>query len=159
MKQLPEIQLSWIFYGKSMDSFGYDARPEPRPLIMPGAGEVLARVDAVSLCASDVKMIDMGNDYPLFKDRDFTQHPAVLGHELALSSVASGSNMAEIWPAGRRFGVHPDVYLNGERFCIGVNVMGGMAEYILLGKEVFASDQGSCAFPITLPQGIPGNQC
>lgn len=148
MKQLPETQLTWIFYGQGMASFGRHARPESRPVVMPGPGEVLAKVEAVSLCASDVKMIDMGNDYPLFKDRDFTHHPAILGHELSLSVVACGSDMVEMWPEGQRFGVQPDVYLNGERFCIGVNVTGGMAEYLLLGKEVFTSDQGCCAFAI-----------
>lgn len=148
MNHLPETQLTWIYYGKGMDSFGSNARPEIRPLKMPGPGEVLAKVEAFSLCASDVKMIDMGNDYPLFKDRDFASHPAILGHELSLRVVATGADMAAAWPPGQRFGVQPDVYLNGERFCIGVNVTGGMAEYILLGKEVFTSDQGCCAFSI-----------
>ncbi|MGP4141219.1 alcohol dehydrogenase catalytic domain-containing protein [Sodalis praecaptivus] len=116
--------------------------------MMPGPGEVLAKVEAFSICASDVKMIDMGNDYPLFKDRDFAQHPAILGHELSLTVAAAGAGMAEAWPIGRRFGVQPDVYLNHQRYCIGVNVTGGMAEYLLLGKEVFQSDHGSCAFPV-----------
>lgn len=146
--QIPETQLTWIYRGQGMASFGHNGLPEERPMVMPGPGEILARVEAFSICASDVKMIEMGNDYPLFKDRDFAQHPAILGHELSLTVAAAGAGMAEAWPLGRRFGVQPDVYLNSERFCIGVNVTGGMAEYLLLGKEVFTSDQGSCAFSV-----------
>lgn len=148
---LPETQLCWIYRGQGMASFGADSQPERRPVPRPGPGEVLARVEAFSICASDVKMVVMGNDYPLFKDRDFDRSPAVLGHELSLTVAESGPDMAEQWPVGKRFGVQPDVWLNRERFCIGVNVTGGMAEYVLLGKEVFTSDQGCCAFAINEP--------
>lgn len=145
---LPEKNACWIFHGKGMDSFGDLNAPVEITLPRPGPGELLARVDAFAICASDVKMISMGNDYPLFKDRDFDRHPVILGHELSLTVVAAGSKIASTWPVGKRFGVQPDVYLNNERFCIGVNVPGGMAEYLLLGEEVFLSDHGSCAFPV-----------
>jgi threonine dehydrogenase-like Zn-dependent dehydrogenase len=144
----PEEQLYWPLNGKGLDSFGVNDKPVKESLPLPGPKEVLARVDAFTICASDVKMIHMGNDYPLFKDRDFAAQPARLGHELSLTVVEPGSDMAEDWPIGKRFGVQPDVYLDGERYCIGVNVNGGMAEYILLGAEVFNSDNGSCAFSV-----------
>ncbi len=145
---IPEKNTWWTYHGQGLDSFGVNGLPVEVDMPQPGPHEVLARVDAFTLCASDVKMIVMGNDYPLFKGRDFNQFPAVTGHELSLTVVKPGSEMKQDWPPGKRFGVQPDVYLNGERFCIGVNVNGGMAEYILLGKEVFFSDQGSCAFPV-----------
>jgi threonine dehydrogenase-like Zn-dependent dehydrogenase len=145
---LPEKNLCWVFHGKGMDSFGVNNLPTEVTMPRPGPREVLARVDAVAICASDVKMISMGNDYPLFKGRDFSRDPAILGHELSLTVVEPGSEMKKDWPAGTRFGVQPDVYLNNERFCIGVNVTGGMAEYLLLGQEVFSSDHGSCAFAV-----------
>ena len=138
----------WPFYGRGMDSFGVDDAPISEELPHPSEGEVLARVDAYAICASDAKMVRMGVDYPLFKGRDFSRDPARLGHELCLTVVEAGERRRRDWPAGRRFGVQPDVYLGGERFCIGVNVPGGMAEYILLGSEVFESDNGSCAFPV-----------
>ncbi|MGG5318122.1 alcohol dehydrogenase catalytic domain-containing protein [Enterococcus sp. AZ072] len=139
----------WPFGGKGLASFGVNDQLLIEELPVPKEDEVLARVDAYTICASDVKMIHMGNDYPLFKDRDFTSQPARLGHELALTVVTAGKNRRKEWSVGKRFGVQPDVYLNGDRYCIGVNVNGGMAEYILLGAEVFSSDMGSCAFPIT----------
>ena len=148
MSEQPNTQLRWMLYGRGFASFGRHDSPVPQPIPAPGPREVLARVDAFCICASDVKMIAMGNDYPLFRGRDFSREPAALGHELALTVVRPGADMAAQWPAGKRFGIQPDVYLNGERFCIGVNVAGGMAEYILLGEEVFTSDHGSCAFAV-----------
>lgn len=139
----------WPFGGKGLDSFGVNDQPITEKMPVPNENEVLARVDAYTICASDVKMIQMGNDYPLFKGRDFDKNPARLGHELSLTVVEPGVNMQEDWPKGKRFGVQPDVYLNGERYCIGVNVTGGMSEYLLLGTEVFTSDNGSCAFPVS----------
>ena len=145
---IPDKNNCWVFHGQGMDSFGVDNQPTTLKMPRPGPREVLARVDAFAICASDVKMISMGNDYPLFKGRDFSVDPAILGHELSLTVVEPGSEMADAWPTGTRFGVQPDVYLNNERFCIGVNVTGGMAEYLLLGEEVFSSDHGSCAFVV-----------
>ncbi|KMY49976.1 alcohol dehydrogenase catalytic domain-containing protein [Peribacillus loiseleuriae] len=145
---LPEKNIYWPYYGKGLNSFGVNDAPIKEKMPEPGPKEVLARVDAVTICASDVKMINMGNDYPLFKDRDFNKNPARLGHELSLTVVQPGGKMVQDWPVGKRFGIQPDVYMRGERFCIGVNVTGGMAEYILLSSEVFTSDNGSCAFPV-----------
>ncbi|WP_313584943.1 alcohol dehydrogenase catalytic domain-containing protein [Lacrimispora sp.] len=138
----------WPYGGTGIESFGANDVPDMEIIPEPGDYEVLAKVDAYAICASDVKMIQMGNDYPLFKDRDFEKQPARLGHELSLTVVRPGRNMEKDWPVGTRFGVQPDVYLNGERYCIGVNKDGGMAEYLLLGAEVFKSDFGSCAFEV-----------
>lgn len=144
-----ESNTYWPFGGKEWDSFGVNDQPLSESLPIPKENEVLAKVDAYTICASDVKMVQMGNDYPLFKDRDFNKSPARLGHELSLTVAASGKNRIAEWPIGMRFGVQPDVYLAGERYCIGVNVPGGMAEYLLLGTEVFDSDKGCCAFPVS----------
>lgn len=145
---IPEKNNCWVFHGHGMNSFGVNNLPTTLNMPQPGPSEVLARVDAFAICASDVKMISMGNDYPLFKGRDFSVNPAILGHELSLTVVKPGCEMVDAWPTGMRLGVQPDVYLNNERFCIGVNVNGGMAEYLLLGEEVFSSDHGSCAFAV-----------
>ncbi|WP_404652059.1 alcohol dehydrogenase catalytic domain-containing protein [Raoultella terrigena] len=145
---VPDKNNRWIFHGQGMTSFGIHDGPTEIAMPHPGPREVLARVDAFAICASDVKMISMGNDYPLFKGRDFSAEPAILGHELSLTVINPGCEMVDSWPVGTRFGVQPDVYLNNERFCIGVNVAGGMAEYLLLGEEVFNSDYGSCAFRV-----------
>ena len=42
-------------------------------------------------------MIRMGNDYPLFKNRDFHKDPAILGHELSLTIEEVGENLKDRW--------------------------------------------------------------
>lgn len=68
-----QTNIYWPFGGQGMDSFGVNDQPLTEELPIPKENEVLARVDAYTICASDVKMIQMGNAYPLFKDRDFNK--------------------------------------------------------------------------------------
>lgn len=138
----------WYYYGKGIDSFGKNGEPEKEDIQNPGPNEVLARVDALALCASDNKMINMGNDFPLFNHRDFEKNPLVLGHELSLTVEKAGSNLEKHWKKGMRMGIQPDVYMNNIRYCIGVHVPGGMQHYILLKKSVFHSDHGATAFEV-----------
>ncbi len=139
---------SWLYYGNGLESLGEDGSWKERDIPEPGDDELLARVDAVAICASDVKMIRMGNDYPLFKNRDFANQPAVLGHELSLTVVKAGKNLQKDWKPGQRLGVQPDVYMDSVRYCIGVNVEGGFQQYLILGKSVFHSDHGVTVFPV-----------
>lgn len=139
---------TWFYYGNGMDDFGKNGKAEMTEMPVPGDDEVLARVDAVAVCASDVKMIHMGNDYPLFKDRDFEKEPVVLGHELSLTVEEVGKNLTSLIKKGMRIGVQPDVYMDHVRYCIGVNVQGGMQKYMLLSRSVFHSDHGVTIFPI-----------
>lgn len=138
----------WYYRGAGINSFGKEGKPEERGIERPGKDEVLARVDALALCASDIKMMNMGNEYPLFRDRNFEEFPAILGHELSLTIVEAGENLQEKWKPGMRVGVQPDVYMDSIRYCIGVNTDGGMQQYILLKKPTFYSDQGETVFPV-----------
>lgn len=138
----------WYYMGQGMDSFGVQDSWVEQELTEPGADEVLVRVDAVAICASDIKMIRMGNAYPLFKNRDFKKNPAILGHELSLTIVRAGENLKNIWKPGMRIGIQPDVYKDTIRYCIGVNVAGGMQKFMLLQESVFHSDQGVTIFPV-----------
>ena len=47
-----------------------------------------------------------------------------------------------------RVGIQPDVYKEQLRYCIGVNVEGGMQTYMLLHESVFNSDHGVTIFPV-----------
>ncbi len=137
----------WPLSGAGLEHFGVAggwAQREPRPL---GAGEVLADVEAVTICASDAKMVRLGSDYPLFGGRDLARDPVCLGHELALRVTAVGDGVAVLRP-GQRVGVQPDVYKDGRRQCIGVNLDGGMADEIVLGADVLRSDHGALVFPV-----------
>lgn len=138
----------WYYHGDGIQSLGTNGEPQIREMESPGKDEILARVDALALCASDIKMMRMGNEYPLFQDRDFENAPAVLGHELSLTIVEVGENLKSRWKPGMRVGVQPDVYMNSVRYCMGVNTDGGMQQYVLLKKPIFYSDQGETVFPV-----------
>lgn len=99
----------WSYGGKGFASFGTGERLSVE--VLPSVKEdwVLVKVDAYTIRASDVKMVDMGNDYPLFKDCDFDKHPARLGKELSLIVIETGDKLKKRIVVGKRFGVQPDV--------------------------------------------------
>ncbi len=144
----PAQTLAWPFRGRGLEHLGVDGQPvvEPRPRC--GEDEILVRVDALGLCASDAKMVRMGGDYPLFFDRDFAAEPARLGHEAALTVMAVGEHWHAQYYPGLRLGIQPDVYVNGQRTIFGVNLPGAMTQYLAVGRDVLDSDRGSCVFPV-----------
>ncbi len=146
--RLPQTMLAWPFHGDGLDSLGVDGAPVEVPVPPCGAGEILARVDALGLCASDVKMVRQGGRYPLFFDRDFAADPAQLGHEVALTVVAVGEQWQGLYTPGQRLGLQPDVFAGGKRAIFGVNLPGGMAQYVTLGPAVLSGDHGSYLFPV-----------
>ncbi|MEA3335871.1 MAG: zinc-binding dehydrogenase [Chloroflexota bacterium] len=145
---LPSHNLTWPFAGRSLESVGVDGQPVRETMPTCGPDEILVRVDALGLCASDAKMIRMGHDYPLFFERDFDADPARLGHEAALTAVIVGDGWQAQYYAGQRLGIQPDVYVDGKRTIFGVNIPGAMAQYVILERGVLASDFGSCIFPV-----------
>ena len=145
---MAQKNMFWYYRGMGMDSLGKMGKPEEKQIERPGKDEVLARVDALAICASDIKMINMGREYPLFRNRNFENFPAILGHELSLTVVEAGKNLEQRWKPGMRIGIQPDVYMDSIRYCVGVNTDGGMQQYILLKKPTFYSDQGETIFPV-----------
>lgn len=99
---MPKENYAWYYLGNGIETFGINGKPSKYEMKLPGKDEILARVDAVALCASDIKMIRMGNDYPLFKNRDFHKDPAILGHELSLTIEEVGENLKDRWKKGMR---------------------------------------------------------
>lgn len=142
---LPDQILTWLFYGAGQ--LGVAGQPilEPRPTC--GPNEILVRVDALGLCASDAKMVRMGSDYPLFFARDFAADPARLGHEAALTVIEVGERWRQQYRPGQRLGIQPDVYLDGQRVIFGVNIPGAMTQFLTLDERVLAGDEGSYVFP------------
>ncbi len=153
MAHLPASNLVWPFFGAGLESVGVNGQPLTEPLPACGPEEILVRVDALGLCASDAKMIRMGPDYPLFFNRDFAADPARLGHEAALTVVAVGEAWQAQYYPGQRLGIQPDVYVDGKRAIFGVNLHGAMAQYVTLDRRVLASDKGSCVFPVIADAG------
>ena len=139
---------SWPFSGGGLDGVGVNGQPVSEAVPCPGPDDVLVRVDAVTLCASDGKMLRLGAAYPLLRGRDLKAEPTRLGHEVALTVVAVGQHRSGQYRAGERLGLQPDVFVGGERRCFGVTLSGGLTEYLLLGRDVLEGDDGPYVFSV-----------
>jgi threonine 3-dehydrogenase len=110
-----------------------------RPIPTPGAGEVLLRMEAASIC---------GTDYHIYTWDDWAAEtvvpPRILGHELAGRVVACGAGVTRV-REGDLVGVESHIVdwtcaqcrAGNEHLCrnlrvIGVHVDGGFAEYVVI---------------------------
>lgn len=90
-RAIPETMRAVVTYGP------HDYRLEEVPMPRPGPGQVLARVEACGICASDVKCYkgaDMfwgGNGQPRY-----VQPPVIPGHEFIAHVVALGEDAGEL---------------------------------------------------------------
>lgn len=142
-------QWIWRYRGGGLDGLGDGGRAESVPAPNCPTNGLVARVDALGICASDAKMVVMGQDYPLFFERDFDKDPAVLGHEVSLTVVEVGEAYRHRFRAGMRLGLQPDVFSDGLRTIFGVNLDGGMAQFVVLDKRVLgASDDAGYVFRV-----------
>ena len=145
---IPRTIRSWYLNGRGMECFGQHDQPSNEALPGIGADELQTRVDAIGICASDAKMIRLGDTYPLFHGRDLAANPQRLGHELALTVVRVGAALVGQYRVGQRLGVQPDVYFRGERRAIGSMIAGGYTEYMTLDERILRGDAGSYALPV-----------
>ncbi|MBC7804881.1 MAG: alcohol dehydrogenase catalytic domain-containing protein, partial [Akkermansiaceae bacterium] len=138
----------WHLYGAGLENVGKNGEPETVPLPEPGPDEILVRHDAVGICYSDIKIVNLGADHPRLVGRDLVKEPVVMGHEVALTVVKAGVNVAEKFHAGERFIVQADVYYKGKNLAYGYALSGGMAQYGIVGPEVLEGDEGCYLLPI-----------
>ena len=144
---LPKQHLSWYFFGEGLESFGVDGQAILEPLPVCKKDELLVRVDALGLCASDAKMVRLGKAYPLFFERDFKTNPARLGHETAFTVIQVGDVFKERFEVGQRLGIQPDVFMGQKRTIFGVNLAGAMTQFLTLSGAVL-----DYVFPV--PEGL-----
>jgi len=171
---LPESYRAWRLHGQGFDALRLDTLP----LRPPRANEALFRVDALSICYSDIKIIHTAATHPRMAGRDLKKDPLVLGHEIALTCVAVGGGWmgdlrspegrsretapqpaiprAETAPQqteglkiGGRYCVQADIRANGERLTLGYQLPGGLAEYLYLDERALEGDEGCYVFPVT----------
>jgi len=145
---VPEKSWAWNLYGAGLDSMGKSGEPELVDIPEPGPDQMLVRVDAVSLCFSDVKIIRLGPDHPKLYNRDMTVEPTRLGHETSVTVIKVGENLQNRYTPGQFLSIQPDVYQNGMSTAYGYTVPGGLIQYHLIGAEILETDTGECLLPV-----------
>ncbi|WP_027134151.1 alcohol dehydrogenase catalytic domain-containing protein [Geminicoccus roseus] len=137
----------WPFSGGEVRDIGVSGRFVEEGWAPPAADEVIARVDAVCICSSDIKVIRMGTAHPLFAERDLTSAPAVLGHEMSLTVCAVGADWQRYYRPGDRLGLQPAIMVDGRRHTIGMDLPGAFGQHIRLDARTLSGAQ-PYVFPV-----------
>ncbi|MBK7176349.1 MAG: zinc-binding dehydrogenase [Chloroflexi bacterium] len=145
---VPDKTWAWNMYGAGIENIGQDGRPEQFPVPHPGPNQMLVRIDSVGMCFSDVKLIKQGGSHPKLYNRDLRQEPTRLGHEVTLTVLEVGAELADTYHPGQRLAVQPDIYQDGKSTAYGYTVPGGLIQYHLIGPEVLQTDAGACLLPL-----------
>lgn len=145
---LPEKSWTWNLYGAGLENLGRDGEPEPFSIPEPNDDQLLVRIDTVSVCFSDVKILKQGGSHPKLYNRNLAVDPTRLGHEVSLTIVKVGKNLQNKYKPGQRLAVQPDIYQQGKSTAYGYTVPGGMVQFHLIGDEVLKTDTGACLLPL-----------
>jgi D-arabinose 1-dehydrogenase-like Zn-dependent alcohol dehydrogenase len=143
-----ELNLFWPFSGGDIGDLGVDGAFVAAPVPRARDDEVIVRVDTVCICSSDVKLIRMGTDHPLFTERDLAASPVVLGHELSVTVTDVGARWAGRYRTGQRLGIQPAIIKDGQRLTIGIDLPGGLSRYLRLDGTVLGQDAEAYVFEV-----------
>lgn len=135
-------------------------RVEEVPVPAPNQDQLLVRVDAAGVCASNLKLIAQGSDHTFINGWDLAQFPIQLGDEGCVTVVAAGRNVASRFQVGKRYVVQPAVEVPPMQFreryrnqaagmtkvAVGYTLPGHLAEFMLVTEEVIA---GECLLPVS----------
>src|SRR5690349_2270548 len=102
-EHLPTEMWLWPLYGKGFENLGSAEEPIRVPVRPPARDQLLVRIDAVGMCFSDIKIINLGPEHPRLQGRDMQREPVVLGHEVSMTAVAVGEDLRERYHTGDRF--------------------------------------------------------
>ncbi len=147
-EKLPETILTWYLYGAGLESFGRGKKPVEHPMPEYGPDELLVRIDAVSICFSDIKVINQGDQHPRLTGRDMVNDPVTLGHEAAVTVVGVGENVKDRFAIDQRFTVQADVFVNGVSMAFGYVLPGAQTQYQVIRKEMLDGDEGCYLLPM-----------
>ncbi len=145
---LPPENWAWNLYGAGVENIGKDNQPEAFEIPEPADNQLLVRIDSVGMCFSDIKVINQGSKHPKLYNRDLSKEPGRLGHEVSLTVVKAGKDLADEYYPGQRLAVQPDIYQNGKSTAYGYTIPGGLIQYHLIGPEVLDTDEGACLLPL-----------
>jgi L-sorbose 1-phosphate reductase len=148
-RSIPRETWTWNMYGAGIERIGREGKPERFPVPTPGPNQLLVRVDAVGMCFSDTKLIKQGGKHPKLYNRDLEHDPTVLGHEVALTVIEAGDQLAAQYHRGQRLALQPDIYdKDGRSTAFGYTIPGGLTQYLLLGPEVLDVNGDCFVLPI-----------
>ncbi len=137
----------------------------------PGPHQILARVEAVGLCFSDLKLLHQFSNHPRKGPVISGIDPAVLealssyvpddrptvpGHELSLRIVAVGVGVAG-FRVGERWLPQPDFRgfkTAGSNGAIGYNFEGGLQEYVLLDERILNDPETGESYMISVDEAV-----
>ena len=130
---VPYYMNQWQLSGQGFDNLSLIGifTPKLKP------NEILFRVDSNSLCASDYKIISLGNEHPRIKkfNIDLERIQAVLGHEMAITVMEVGKDVIGRFKTGQRYAVQADLRETGE--AVGYNIQGGLQQFGIFGSNVY----------------------
>ncbi|MDP6381036.1 MAG: alcohol dehydrogenase catalytic domain-containing protein, partial [Phycisphaerae bacterium] len=134
--KIPETSKTWRLYAAGLENLKLEDVPVPAP----DDDELLVRVDAVGICASDCKMISQGEAHARVKGKDLATDPAVPGHEVSLTVVGIGAALKGKYGLGERYTVQAEIYYKGENLAYGYKLSGADQQYQTIGPIIH--DQG-----------------
>ncbi|HEY3322412.1 MAG TPA: alcohol dehydrogenase catalytic domain-containing protein [Planctomycetota bacterium] len=143
-----------------------------KPVVMPGPTQVLAKVEAVGLCFSDLKLLKQFNSHvrkvPVVRGIDQkvlseipsyvpNEAPTVPGHEVCCRIVAVGS-AAKHHKVGERCLVQTDYRTlrtaAESNAAFGYNFEGGLQEYVLMDERVIMEPASGERFLIPVSEKL-----
>lgn len=151
--ELPANNLRWALFGAGLENLGRDGKPVSVPMPEIGPDELLARVDAVGLCFSDIKLITQGPNHPRISGRDLANDPTVPGHEASLTIVRVGDNLKDRFHVGERYLIQADVFYKGVSMAFGYVIPGALQQFTVITKEIIEGDEGCYLLPVKETDG------
>lgn len=139
---MPDENRLWPLYGAGFDNLGLEGQTIAGPMPTFGPDEMLVRHDAVGLCFSDIKVINLGENHPRIY-RDMKSQPLTLGHEVAMTVVGVGENLQNQYHVGDRFTIQADVFVDGVGYAYGYEIQGGLSLYNVIDQRVLNGDDGN----------------
>ena len=158
---IPDEMRALVLDGTGFEHLHVRKVPTPRP----GAGQMLARVEAAGICTSLIKLVEQGPNHQLVYGWNLERWPLILGDEGVVTLVEVGAELHKTYQPGQRYVIQPSIehapinhlerYRDGgrgiQKVAVSYTLGGHLAEYILIPEEVLAA---GCLLPLPDP-GLP----
>ncbi len=154
LENLPQEILSWQLKGSGLDNIGVKGRPDTVSFPKYTEDNLIARVDAVGLCFSDIKLLSAGSSHPRIEGRDLAKNPTVPGHEVSMTIVGVGDAWKGKFRLGSRYIIQADIFYKGKGVAFGYAIPGGLSQYVVIGREILEGDEGCYLLPVKEETGF-----